>query len=239
MKWRPMTVKWKAVFIGVILALILGLTFGTVSGTTGLFFSVIIAGLVIGYMNNDDLITSAVHGAIFGGIGGFIIGILILTGIGTIIGTSETLITLNKSISIIDSIIIWAGLGVMGSTIGAMITKKSPEMETRNKSNIELNIENIQKCACLECPIQTESKCAQNKIENIQEMRKIEKNIVPKPENIPGMYCITGITTCNDFKIKETCNCSNCNIFKENLDIENSIGHFCRTKEQNNQKISL
>ncbi|MGF7118743.1 DUF5518 domain-containing protein [Methanobacterium oryzae] len=223
-----MTVKWKTVFIGVIFALILSLTSGIILGTTGLFLSVIIASLVIGYVNNDNIITSAIHGAIFGSIGGFILGILILTGIGSIIGT-PSLITLDKSTFIIDSIIIWAGLGVMGSAIGAMIIKKSPEMETRNKSCIELTIENIQKCACLECPIQTESMCAQNKIENMKEMMKIEKNMVLEPKNIPGMYCITQVTACNDFNTNKTCNCSNCNIFKENK-LENSIGHFCRTK---------
>lgn len=221
-----MKIKWKSVFTGVILALILSLVLGMVSGITGLIFSMIIASLTIGYMNNDNLITSTVHGAITGGIGGFIIGILILTGIGTIIGPSDTLITLNKSISLINSIIIWAGLGVIGSTIGVMITKKSPEMETRN-SNIELNIENIQKCACLECPIQIESKCAQNKIKNMQEMMKIEKNIVPNPRNIPGMYCINGLTSCNDFNTDKTCKCTVCNIFKENK-LENSIDHFCK-----------
>lgn len=224
-----MKIKWKPVFIGVILALILSLTSGIIFGTAGLFLSVIIAGLIIGYSNNDGLIASAVNGGIFGGIGGFIIAILIFTEIGSIIGTSGALITLNKSISIIDSIIIWAGLGVMGSAIGSMITKKSPEMEIRNKSTIELNIENIQKCACLECPSQIESKCAQNKIKNMQEMMKIEKNIVPNPRNIPGMYCINGLTSCNDFNTDETCKCTVCDIFKENK-LENSTNHYCKSK---------
>ena len=222
-----MKIKWKTVFIGVITSLILSFTFGIIFGTTGLFLSVIIAGLIIGHINNDSLITNAIHGSIFGGIGGFIIAILIFTGVGSIIGTYESLITLNKSISVIDSIITWAGLGVMGSVIGSMITKKSPEMETKNKSTIELNIENIQKCACPECPVQIESKCAQNKIENMQEMMKIEKNIVPDPKNVPGMYCINGLTACNDFNADKICKCTVCDIFKENK-LENSIDHFCK-----------
>ena len=71
-----MKIKWKTVFIGVITSLILSFTFGIIFGTTGLFLSVIIAGLIIGHINNDNLITNAIHGSIFGGIGGFIIAIL-------------------------------------------------------------------------------------------------------------------------------------------------------------------
>lgn len=221
-------INWKIIAIGFILVVIMSALFGLVAGTTGSLIGIITASTIAGYKSNENLKISAIHGAFIGMISGIAIITLILLLPASIEGI-EALASINKPITIINTMITCAFLGVMGSAIGARITKKSPEMETvKNISKVKLNIENIQKCACIQCQVQAENLCAKSKIENLKEMMKIEKNIVPEPKNIPGMYCMTGISKCSGLNTKKACLCPNCEIFKESAFDNKSINHFCK-----------
>lgn len=224
-----MLLNWKSIFIGISLAIMLNIVLKIVFGIIGSFFSVIIASAVVCYTSNKDLTNGVVYGGLIGAIGGVTLEIFTLIAITTIGETIYPLITLGKATNI-ESIIIWTGLGIMGGSIGAMITNRSPEMEIirNNASKVALNIENIQKCACFQCQVQAESKCVQNKMYMLKEMMKIEKDIIPEPENIPKMYCATGIAACSDINTDKICNCPNCEVFKENkLTYGEKTDHFC------------
>lgn len=224
-----MPINWKSILIGIILAIMASIILKIAFGSAGSFLGVITACIIVGYISNKNLVSGVVHGAITGAIGGIFLGIFILIATITIGETVNTLITLGKA-TIIEFIIIWTGLGVMGSAIGSMIIIRSPEMATiKDGLKVTLNRENILKCACPQCSVQAESKCVQNKISMLKEMMKIEKEIMPEPENIPEMYCATGITTCSDLDTNKICNCPNCDVWKENnLTRGEKTSYFCR-----------
>lgn len=82
-------------------------------------------------------------------------------------------------------------------------------------TDIEFNIENLQKCKCVECPVQAESKCANKGFEMLpQILEDMKKGNMPNPREIPGIYCATGTTLCQDLNSDEECNCVNCEIYK-------------------------
>jgi hypothetical protein len=52
---------------------------------------------------------------------------------------------------------------------------------------------------------------------------------MPKPEDIPGLYCSTGKATCRDLDGKQTCICPRCPVWDGyNLDEGVRMGYFCR-----------
>lgn len=98
--------------------------------------------------------------------------------------------------------------------------------------NIEFNNENIEKCQCPCCPVQGASKCAYEQLEKVQKI-----NGMPNPEEVPGIYCISGKTTCEDFNQEGMCQCSKCELWKEyNLGAEEPGGYFCARGKSRPQK---
>lgn len=95
---------------------------------------------------------------------------------------------------------------------------------------VELNMENINKCLCKVCPVQTDSKCSNDKLNIINGMMVKEESIldVKKPDEIPLVYCSSGIATCSDLSDRELCKCTQCNVWLEN-NLANSepIEYFC------------
>lgn len=103
-------------------------------------------------------------------------------------------------------------------------------------SKIEFTQENLEKCICSSCPTQTASICLKGRKLKAIEMRMMhnvkkveETGMLPKPETFPGMYCATGITTCDDFDFNQMCQCNLCAVWDENkLDEGEPMGYFCR-----------
>ena len=81
--------------------------------------------------------------------------------------------------------------------------------------DIGLTIENLQKCICPECPVQSKSLCADEKIANMIEKGIMQEKNISKPQKIPGMYCISGKSKCKDFDSEQACQCSGCDIWKK------------------------
>ena len=61
---------------------------------------------------------------------------------------------------------------------------------------------NVGKCLCLRCPVQLSSACVSHKIIELKEA--LNKQPL-RPEDIPGVYCATGIATCTDIKVEQDC----------------------------------
>ncbi|WP_292465937.1 DUF2769 domain-containing protein [Methanolobus sp.] len=89
---------------------------------------------------------------------------------------------------------------------------------------------NIERCMCSECPVQADSKCAQDKLERSKKiMANMSGDDVPDPKEVPGVYCSTGKARCSDLKPDEKCICNTCDVWKE-YDLKNSTPsmYFCQ-----------
>ncbi len=90
--------------------------------------------------------------------------------------------------------------------------------------------ENIERCMCSECPVQTGSQCVSQKLESSkEEMKHLGAGKVPKPENVPGIYCSTGTATCRDIDTSQPCICGTCAVYKGyELAEGKPTDHFCK-----------
>ena len=53
--------------------------------------------------------------------------------------------------------------------------------------------------------------------------------MAPKPEDIPGPYCASGVAACKDLDYGKNCSCSICQVFKDfNLSKGKPMSYFCR-----------
>lgn len=96
---------------------------------------------------------------------------------------------------------------------------------------VEFNMENINKCLCKLCPVQANSDCVRIKMKIIQEKMSEDIDIaVPvEPGDVPGLYCSSGKTGCDDLYYHEECKCMDCEVFQENNLMENKpLGYYCR-----------
>ncbi|HEX3014036.1 MAG TPA: DUF2769 domain-containing protein [Methanobacterium sp.] len=95
-----------------------------------------------------------------------------------------------------------------------------------NEPLIKFARENIAKCLCLQCPVQSESECARTKMIMLQESMR---GMSPEPSDVAGVYCATGTATCSDLNPNKMCNCPNCEVFKENNLAQGEPGsYFCK-----------
>ncbi len=89
---------------------------------------------------------------------------------------------------------------------------------------------NVEKCRCPQCPVQADSKCAQDKIDNLKTvMANLSGERVPDPEDVPGVYCSTGKAICQDLNPDQQCICYTCTVWKE-YDLEEGMPsmYFCQ-----------
>ncbi|UTB34071.1 MAG: DUF2769 domain-containing protein [Methanobacterium sp. ERen5] len=81
-------------------------------------------------------------------------------------------------------------------------------------NKLEFSLENYEKCKCIKCPVQICSICTLEKQQEIES--KIEANETDSsPSKIPGMYCVTGRSSCGDLNTKEICQCYRCQLWTE------------------------
>ena len=88
---------------------------------------------------------------------------------------------------------------------------------------------NLERCMCSQCPVQSESACAQEKIGNFKnEAKNVGEGKAPSPQNVPGIYCSAGEAICRDLNPNKDCSCNTCAVWKE-YDLENAnvIKYYC------------
>lgn len=86
--------------------------------------------------------------------------------------------------------------------------------------NVAYTKDNVEKCWCGSCPVQTHSKCARD----LYEAAKGNETL-PAPERLGGLYCATGKTICDDVNFVNLCNCPACLVWSENGLASN---HYCK-----------
>ena len=96
---------------------------------------------------------------------------------------------------------------------------------------VDYNLENMLKCICCKCGVQTRSICAKERTKKIQkvEAKGIEAIPLFKPEEFPWLYCATGKASCEDLNFEEECKCKDCKVYTENhLDKLDPVEFYCK-----------
>ena len=96
---------------------------------------------------------------------------------------------------------------------------------------VDYNLENMLKCICCKCDVQTRSDCAREKTGKIQKIEAKGLEAIPlfEPEEFPWLYCATGKASCHDLNFEEICKCKDCKVWKENnLASSNILEYYCR-----------
>ena len=65
---------------------------------------------------------------------------------------------------------------------------------------VDYNLENMLKCICCKCEVQTQSKCAKDRTKIIQQVESKGLEAIPRfePNEFPWLYCSTGKAECPD-----------------------------------------
>jgi Protein of unknown function (DUF2769) len=103
-------------------------------------------------------------------------------------------------------------------------------MSTGENEKVPYTVANIKKCMCSECPVQADSKCVKEKLENLKrELEGAREVDVPEPKSVPGIYCSTGKATCQDLDPRRGCICNTCDVWKEyHLQNVKPVMYFCQ-----------
>ncbi|MBZ0157301.1 MAG: DUF2769 domain-containing protein [Alphaproteobacteria bacterium] len=86
---------------------------------------------------------------------------------------------------------------------------------------------NVMKCQCPRCPVQGNSRCAQQLIAELQNVLERETVL---PREVPGLYCSSGLAGCGGLDYRNPCMCGTCPILNEEYDLApgGPAGFFCK-----------
>ncbi|MBI2847556.1 MAG: DUF2769 domain-containing protein [Chloroflexi bacterium] len=79
-------------------------------------------------------------------------------------------------------------------------------------TGVPFTLQNVKKCLCSQCQVQSKSQCVSTKMSR---MEMALKNRPLKREEIPGMYCSTGTATCSDLDPDQGCSCFGCAVYSK------------------------
>ncbi len=93
---------------------------------------------------------------------------------------------------------------------------------------VPFTAENITKCMCPRCPVQTGSRCVNEKLGKLDEVLESACG-APEPQDVPGVYCSTGAATCKDLNPSQMCICGSCAVWHQyNLVSGRPVYYFCK-----------
>ena len=104
------------------------------------------------------------------------------------------------------------------------------KMKMSEESKVPFTLGNIKRCMCPKCPVQADSKCAMDKLNNlVKGLESAREGVAPEPQNVPGVYCSTGKATCQDLNPQKHCICNTCAVWKEyHLQNVKPVMYFCQ-----------
>jgi hypothetical protein len=124
----------------------------------------------------------------------------------------------------------------------------------KEQAKVPFSGNTIAKCICSKCPVQTQSMCAISKNQKLMEAMNMsqltpngneynapmggemmvqanpsnQKTILPKPEEVAGLYCANGTAACKDLSGNKACICGQCAVYAEyKLSGAKPVEHFC------------
>jgi hypothetical protein len=93
---------------------------------------------------------------------------------------------------------------------------------------VPFSTENISRCRCPGCPVQTSSQCVNEKLGKLSEVMK-SAGKVPGSQDVPGVYCSTGVAACKDLDPSKSCICGTCAVWQHyNLVSGKPASYFCK-----------
>lgn len=93
--------------------------------------------------------------------------------------------------------------------------------------NVPFKSENVLKCVCMECPVETKSPCSSNKMGNASKMMRAGK--MPGTRDVPRLYCSGGAAACKDLDFRQMCICGTCPVWQDYKLVSGTPGmYFCR-----------
>ena len=95
----------------------------------------------------------------------------------------------------------------MRQTTGAKV-----QFNVETGAKVPFIVENVTRCMCPGCPVQSASQCVSGKMLGIEDVLKSNPL---KREDVPGDYCSTGTATCQDIDISQACSCFDCPVYSE------------------------
>ena len=79
-------------------------------------------------------------------------------------------------------------------------------------ATVPLIAENVNKCMCPSCPVQSMSRCARDKMKGLKEALKASPLVAA---SISGVYCAGGKAACADLDFKKPCLCESCLVYTQ------------------------
>ncbi len=79
-------------------------------------------------------------------------------------------------------------------------------------TKVPFNAQSVRRCICPSCPVQAESECVTTKTSESKSAMQMDPL---RREDIPGVYCSTGVAACGDIDQKRNCICMSCPLWSE------------------------
>lgn len=111
-------IKATPIISGIILSIILATLFKMIAGSWGEYAGLLLATIYVGFSVSGNYSSGTIHGALVGAVGAIITGILAIIGFEALMWIVETAVELDAMIVFIT---IWAIIGAIGGTIGAIM----------------------------------------------------------------------------------------------------------------------
>jgi hypothetical protein len=98
-------------------------------------------------------------------------------------------------------------------------------MTQQTSKRVPFAASNMAKCKCPGCPVQWGSRCVAGQAAGLNVALKKQSL---SHEQIPGLYCSAGVSSCTDIFIERGCLCGECPVYFEyELKTGRPLGHYC------------
>jgi hypothetical protein len=94
-------------------------------------------------------------------------------------------------------------------------------MQQTSVKRVEFTQDNVMKCQCGNCPVQEDSSCAADMMQQFKAKTEgapsgVQGSLegIAQPSDLPGLYCSSGTAECGDLDFAQSCVCPTCDVWK-------------------------
>ncbi len=99
-------------------------------------------------------------------------------------------------------------------------------MEQAIEVKVPFTRPNAKNCICWRCPVQSDSQCIADKGEKLGDVLTTQFFTA---DMVPGLYCSSGVATCQDIDASRSCICPECQVWKSyDLVRSTPTDHYCK-----------